>query len=214
MKFLELPSQAKALGPVERKYYPSGKSHLQWLFRCDCGGTATCPSSRVQQGHTASCGCLVKIVTAAMAKERNTTHGNSYSAEYKAWHAMKSRCAETKGRVAKDYADRGIKVCDRWANSFENFLADVGRKPSPQHSLDRFPNNDGPYEPGNVRWATREEQMLNTRQNVMVDALGERKPLAAFFPDGSKSPAYANACSRIRRGWDHERTVVMAMLGR
>jgi hypothetical protein len=83
-------------------------------------------------------------------------------AEYRAWKAMKTRCTNPNRADWKNYGGRGISVCERWATSFENFLADVGPKPSPLHTLDRI-LNDGSYEPGNCRWATRGEQLKNKR---------------------------------------------------
>ncbi len=77
---------------------------------------------------------------------------------------MKKRCFNTKSKYYFNYGGRGISVCQRWLNSFEAFLADVGTRPSSQHSLDRFPDTNGHYEPGNVRWATRSEQNGNTNK--------------------------------------------------
>jgi hypothetical protein len=86
------------------------------------------------------------------------------SSEYKAWHNMKQRCYNKNNPGYKDYGERGIKVCERWYNSFRNFLKDMGRKPSPELSLERI-NNDGNYEPDNCRWATQSEQLYNRRLN-------------------------------------------------
>jgi hypothetical protein len=88
--------------------------------------------------------------------------------EHKAWIAMKQRCSNPKDGAWKNYGGRGIQVCERWISSFENFLADVGKRPSPEFSLDRFPNNDGNYEPGNVRWATKQDQIDNQRKHVAL----------------------------------------------
>lgn len=91
--------------------------------------------------------------------------GQKPSAEYVAYLAMNQRCYYTKGKSYENYGGRGVRVADEWRGEggFEKFLAHVGRKPSPSHSLDRYPNNDGNYEPGNVRWATRQEQSNNRR---------------------------------------------------
>lgn len=105
-------------------------------------------------------------------------HGQSYSPEYRAWIAIKSRCLNPKSTPYADYGARGIKICDAWVVDFSAFLAHVGRRPTPQHSLDRYPNNDGNYEPGNVRWATGEEQQANRRTTVWVTIDGEKIPLS------------------------------------
>ncbi|HEX7893188.1 MAG TPA: hypothetical protein VF447_03285 [Terriglobales bacterium] len=88
----------------------------------------------------------------------------THTREYRAWAGMIQRCTNPKHARWADWGGRGITVCERW-RSFENFYADMGNRPSPAHSLDRFPDNDGNYEPGNVRWATRSEQQLNKRPN-------------------------------------------------
>lgn len=98
--------------------------------------------------------------------------------EYRAWANMKSRCFDTNRPDYSDYGGRGITVCERWSDSFSNFFADMGPRPSSKHSLDRYPNNDGNYEPGNVRWATPIEQGSNKRNNISVSMDGEVVTLA------------------------------------
>lgn len=144
-------------------------------FQCpDCSKGFTAKFSNVMSGNTASCGCKMKI-------GNNLKHGHNRkgktSSEYRIWAGMIDRCENINTPAYSDYGGRGIKVCERWRNSFESFLADVGRRPSKNHSLDRWPNNNGNYEPGNFRWATQKEQCRNTRKTLHVDYNGERKPL-------------------------------------
>lgn len=96
-----------------------------------------------------------------MSRHANTTHGGSRSQEYLHWKAMRYRCSKPTDKSYPRYGGRGITVCEKWENNFAAFFADMGPKPSPEHTLDRYPNRHGNYEPGNVRWATRSEQELN-----------------------------------------------------
>jgi hypothetical protein len=105
--------------------------------------------------------------------DRRVTHGASYGPEYGAWKGIKRRCFNPKARNYRDYGGRGITMCQRWRDSFAAFFADVGPRPSADHSVERV-NNDGHYEPDNVRWATQAEQSRNRRNNRFVEALGER----------------------------------------
>ena len=142
--------------------YRDGRSgnDAAWQCRCDCGKTRRVRADHLSSGATTSCGCYRRANLLSMV----TKHARAGTPEYRAWKGMKTRCTNDREKGWKNYGGRGIRVCDRWLNSFEAFLADVGPRPSPQHSIDRFPDNDGNYEPGNVRWATRKQQSENRRK--------------------------------------------------
>ncbi len=107
------------------------------------------------------------------------TRTKKHSTEYMCWGTMKKRCVNPNTKRYSDYGGRGIKVCDRWLNSFQNFFDDMGRRPSPNHSLDRI-NNDGDYEPTNCAWRTRHEQGSNKRNNRWIEVNGERRTMAQW----------------------------------
>lgn len=133
--------------------------------RCDCGTVRTVPIRNLRHGTSQSCGCL-RIESTRIA---HITHGESSpsSPEYRAWASMINRCHQSSvPKKINNYQNRGIVVCERWRESFDNFLSDMGRRPSEKHSLDRYPNNDGNYEPSNCRWATAKEQSNNRRRRI------------------------------------------------
>lgn len=133
-----------------------------WDCICDCGNNKVIANYSLTSGKTQSCGCLQKEVAA----ERLLKHGHdrvgNRTREYEIWLHIISRCENINDKSFADYGERGIKVCDSWRNSFENFLVDMGERPSPKHSIDRIDVN-GNYEPSNCRWVTKEVQSRNTR---------------------------------------------------
>ena len=138
----------------------------QWMCHCDCGKDIIVSTGHLKAGSTKSCGCF----QAEIQQRSHPRHGQStiscVTAEYRAWHNMKQRCLNPNSTGHENYGGRGITVCDRWLN-FENFFEDMGCRPSPKWSIDRI-DNDGNYEPGNVRWATRFQQTHNRRAKVLV----------------------------------------------
>lgn len=156
------------LGATRHEFDKSGRKLIVWLCQCDCGKTIETRSCNLLSGDTTSCGCFKNEVI----RQRNQTHGKSNTPMYKIWRLMIQRCEQPSASPYAYYGGRGIKVCDRWRNSFEAFLADMGERPSRRHSIDRIDPN-GNYEPSNCRWATHFEQMKNTRRTRLLTANGE-----------------------------------------
>lgn len=137
-----------------------------WKCRCDCGTVKNIAARQFWRGHVKSCGCYATEVKREMAKNLPpfpVKHGHGHgSPEYRSWLAMRRRCDYPSTPGYHNYGGRGITVCERWNNSFESFLADMGPRTAGR-TLDRIDVN-GNYEPGNCRWATGKEQYANKRK--------------------------------------------------
>ena len=153
-----------------------------WFCRCDCGKTIVMSTTHLRSGHTQSCGCLRREVLRRGSHHHPLLHGYArVGAEhelYRIWLQMIGRCTRPTHLAFRWYGARGVQVCERWRD-FPSFLADVGERPSRRHSIERIDNN-GHYEPGNVRWATRMEQMNNTRAVRWLTANGVRASLTVW----------------------------------
>jgi hypothetical protein len=170
------------------------KRRLIATCQCDCGGSTTIDACSVTSGNTSSCGCL----RLDRLRKALKTHGESAGTpEYKSWQQMLGRCYTPTNAKYKNYGARGIAVCGEWRDCFESFLADMGRKPSNKHTLDRI-DNDGNYEPSNCRWATNREQSRNRRSNLLIEYKGRTQTLAGWIEELRLNDSMVRA--RIMRG--------------
>jgi hypothetical protein len=137
-----------------------GKTRL--LCRCDCGQSKIVLTKSLKTGATRSCGCLQKEKLAARAKHGHSRQGRP-SPTYNSFHAMRQRCLDPKAKCYPTYggANPPVIICDRWINSFENFLQDLRERPAGK-TLGRF-GDVGNYEPGNVSWMTPAQQIASRR---------------------------------------------------
>lgn len=151
----------------------------KWLFSCECGASCVASIAHVRSGHTKSCGCIAL----ERLKERSITHGHSLgrqvSPTFSSYRSAYARCFRPSAKAYPRYGAIGITMCRRWADSFENFLADMGERPEGT-TLDRYPDPLGNYEPGNCRWATNREQSVNRKSSILVDHEGDKICLKDF----------------------------------
>lgn len=169
--------------------------------RCECGNDHWVCHGNLRNGSTESCGCYQSERRGKTLKLHGES-GKNATSEWIAWSSMKARCSNPKGTDYKSYGGRGIAVCERWENSYINFLEDMGRKPSPRHSLERN-DVDGHYSPGNCKWATPEEQAANKQNSIRITMNGETLGIAEW----SRRTGLTESVIRRRksRGWSEER---------
>lgn len=173
---------------------PGKKTFARCRCKCDCGKETICRFNNLDTGTTKSCGCLYRETRGIK------THGMSQSSEYASWSLAKDRCFNVNNKKWADYGGRGITMCKEWRASFQAFIDCMGRKPTPKHEIDRIDNN-GNYEPGNCRWATRSEQNSNQRRYRQIEHDGQAKSLHGWCIHFGEVQ-YATAKTRVRKGID------------
>lgn len=157
------------------------------VCQCDCGSEKIITNNHLKTKiGSRSCGC------------EHYTHGLAHTAEYIAWTSMQQRCYNKKNKRYQHYGGRGIEVCERWRDSFEAFLSDMGPRPA-GHSIDRI-DNDKSYTPANCKWSTQKQQQRNRQNNVLATINGETRLLVEWC-ERLNVVSYATAKTRLRRGW-------------
>ncbi len=179
----------------------------EWECQCSCGTVKPVMYGTLTSGHSESCGCL----RGEQLRSRALKHGRSKSRLYHAWQQMRDRCYNEARSAWKHYGGRGITVCEKWNTSFEAFAADMG-EPGYGESLDRFPDMNGNYEPGNCRWATVQEQASNRRDNVWFDWGGEKRTLTDIAR--MEGVAYCSFRNRVVQDKDTPEQAVAYCKGR
>jgi hypothetical protein len=151
--FIDLTGQLFSKLKVIQRGTNDQHNKITWICQCECGNEKIVLGKSLKNGNVQSCGCM------------RSYHGKTHTSEYKIWKSIHQRCNNTKANGFDKYGGRGIKVCERWSKSFNNFLEDMGERPSITHSIDRIDVN-GNYEPSNCRWATPAQQSRNIRPSI------------------------------------------------
>lgn len=153
----------------------SGNGKALWNCRCACSAVFPAIGTALRQGRLHGCPKCAKARIVAAA----TKHGLVGTREYNSYNAMKSRCYNPKDKRYSRYGGRGIEVCERWLESFTNFISDMGMQPSSDHSIERV-ERDKSYEPGNCVWATRVEQANNRSNNTVLEINGRTQTMVQW----------------------------------
>lgn len=183
---------------------PAGR--VFWICRCECGTEKSIESYSLRHGKTTSCGCFNKEVTTK--RNKIGKHLMSNTPEYIVWTGMKQRCENKNATSYPRYGAIGISVCERWKNSFDNFLEDMGYRPSLKHTLDRIGGKKC-YEPGNCRWATTKEQAANKECTLAINIDEVTDSLTGWGKTIGVNPQTLH--ERIKRGMSPVDAVLMGV---
>lgn len=173
--------------------------------KCQCGVEKLVQVRTLMNGESTSCGCRRREVSRMrQLKHGESCRGTPVSKEYRAWRHIQERCYTKSCADYPRYGGRGITVCERWRNSFEAFLEDMGRAPARNLTIERL-NNNGNYEPGNCIWATRTQQARNTRRNRFLTLGGKRLPISEWAVLYGIRPSVI--LQRLKLGWSEESAI-------
>ena len=183
----------------------STKKKRQVICRCECGNIRHVSLGNLRSGGSRSCRSCVTYRTDNYRRHGATVGGKS-NPTYRCWTSMKTRCLNPLSDGFLRYGGQGVKICDRWRGDFgfDNFLADMGERPSLLHSIDRI-DSAGSYEPSNCRWATAKEQVSNRRNTYRVEFNGECRPLTQWCE--LLGLPHKQTYNRILSGWDVSRAL-------
>lgn len=180
-----------------------------WICLCVCGNTKSLRGDTLSPRRRKSCCCGFS----GRVKDANETHGRSRTTEWSAWKGMKARCYNKNGKRYHDYGGRGIRVCPQWlapGTGFQKFLADMGKRPSPRHQVDRK-DNDGPYSPENCHWATPPQQQRNRRNSKNYTYQGKTQCIV----DWAREAGFTVPGMLVRvRKWGIEKAITTPRMGR
>lgn len=215
--FQKLPRTIRDIKPGDRferlvvvkSSTPTSGNRPRWECLCDCGNTKVVDAYHLLHNNARSCGCLQK----EKAAEHCYVHGGTGSVEHNTWFSIKARCYNEETSSYMNYGARGITVCDRWLDEefgFTNFLADMGPRPSGEHSIERIDNEKG-YSPDNCIWATRTMQARNKRNNRFITANGESYCIGEWAERTGLTTSAIR--SRLKMGWSEEDAVTKPLRG-
>ena len=184
----------KELPRIVVRYKRTHRTRRQILCKCDCGKEFTSTPYNIISGNTKSCGCYRTIATG----HRSRKHGMSRTSEYDAWCRMRDRCYNKDSKDYKWYGAKGIRVCRRWLTSFDNFLADMGKKPTRKLSIERK-NSKKSYTPTNCVWDTQKEQVRNQDRVIKIHYQGKKRRLIEVCEELGLDTSSIRR--RLRNGW-------------
>lgn len=194
---------------VRKLKRPDGRTRTSVYVKCfcDCGQEKMVSAENLKNAATKSCGCLRDENSSNMCKAKmrhGESDGSSCTTEYRSWTGMKARCLNSCDKDYHRYGGRGVLVDARWIDSYETFLADMGRKPGPKYSIDRIDFN-GPYSAENCRWADSKQQNNNRRSTILLDFSGDKRTIAELSVVAGIG--HDAMYQRIKAGWSIDRII-------